>query len=221
MKILYRILGIVIMVVPLHLTFSASGVSGCGSTGDGSGGSGGSVSAGTGTGDAIQDTLTTLDTLLMVASTSLNVSSSAVLAVDQHVHCPSGAQASVTGDNTADGPFDVVIVMNNCEGVTGTTNHAGSSVTGADSREFTGGFTESVGGNGCILSLTDLDFSFSVPLDTIVAPTSETVTGALTATCTESGSEASVTCDFTGGIDAQSTSALTAACSCIGSGCGS
>lgn len=263
------------------------GTAGCGSTGDGSNQSE-DVSAGTGSGNAVQDTFTTLNSLLMVASTSLSVSSAVsslnnaskaatnqryetpgqaagnqnhqhqrcvegaqagkllpegrrqtareysrwnfgllrlsrlegatqAPMIDQHVHCDSGEQASVSGNNTTDGDFELNISMNDCEGVAGGASYSGTSTSNADSLTFSGEFTggestDSVGGNGCTLSLTNLGYTFSVPLDTIVAPISEMVFGSLSSTCTENASETLVACDFGTGVNAQSPAELAAAC---------
>ena len=224
-----KIIRLALLVLPLvlPLVFPSSGVFGCGSTG-GDDSSGGSDSIGTGSGVAITDTLTTLNSVLMVASTSLTVSAPFLILdgangktveVDQHVHCSDGNQASSTGTNNT-GLFDISIVMNGCEGVNGSSGFGGTSAVN-ENRDFTGDFTGSAGGNGCSVSLESLGYSFSTPVETITAPTSESVTGSISATCTETAGSALVSCDFSGVVDAQSSSALTAACTCTGDGCGS
>lgn len=218
------------LIVAFYGLGSWAGVSGCGTTGgDGAGAGGGGV--GTGTGDADADALKTLDAILVVASTSLNVSSFGTLNLDtagtkaqtvnQHVHCSNGSQAVVSGSNSAGGAgvFDILIDMSGCEGVSGSVGFRGTSITGAATRDFTGTFSSDAGGNGCSVSLGAVRYVFSVPLDVIKAPTSELLTGSLSATCTEPGGEASVACDFGGGVDPDNSSSLASSCSCTGAGC--
>lgn len=218
----------------LYLVFCLAGFSACGGGGGGDGGGDGEIDSETGSGDVAADVAATLDIISSVVSTSLNVSSSGLLVksstfflktagVDQHVHCSSGGPAAVTGtiDGTStEGTFDLAVDFNDCDGLDGDVDFEGTFATPDETADFEVTFTGSVGGNGCSLATDELEYSFSAETGVIAAPVLEMLAGSLTGTCTEPDGSATISCDFTDGIDPDDTDAIEAACSCSGDGCG-
>lgn len=203
-----------LLAIAIVLAFLAGGLS-CGSSGSSSGG--GSSSAGTG--DAIGDAITTFNTVAEVVSTSLGVAASGGgISGEQHVHCANGSQATVTG-SVGSGAFDTTVDFGGCDGVSGTTGVSGTYSDSGNDRAFVANFSGSATGNGCALTLGSLVYNFTVAIDVISAPTSEFVTGSITAACTEPDGNADVSCSFGSGVISNNTTLLRAACSCTGVGC--
>ncbi len=208
--------------------YALNGTWGCGLTG-GNTGDDGEVETGSGSGDLSQDILAPLDTAGTVVSTSLNVSSPSVAGLlltaksfEQHVHCASGGPATVTGDIDGDadrGTFDLTVSMDECEGVNGTISVSGTYNTSGELRDFETSLSGSIGGSGCLLTLDALAFIFTVETSKIAAPVAVTFDGTLNGVCTEPSGDASLTCDWSGGIDADNPSTLFGDCSCSGAAC--
>ena len=206
---------------------------GCGGSGGGGGGEGdGGVDVGSGSGVTLDDTLATFDTVAEVMATALNTNTPPALfflhgeglakkvSKEIHVHCDTGGPAVVTGDiigDDADGTFDLSVSFDDCSGVDGTAMFSGTYESGADGRDFAADISGSVGGNGCLLVLDDAGYLFTVDPDVIAAPTAETLTGTMEATCP--ATDSTVSCDFGSGVDALDLTALAATCVCTGGGC--
>lgn len=215
-----------LLLVPLLTMLGSLG--GCGGTSGG--GDGGDVEAGSGSGDVPDDAFQSLDAVRTVVATSLNVAAGLIVApselpasaVSQHVHCSNGSQASVTGSedtSVSPGSFNLAVEMNGCEGVLGSLTFTGTSTTTTEEITFEGGFSGTVGGLGCLMTLDDLSYTFSVDREMIAAPTSETVTGNLSGDCSEPAGTATISCDFGTGIDPEETASFSTSCSCTGDGC--
>lgn len=206
---------------------------GCsGGGGEGGEDGGDDVDVGTGSGNALDDTLATFDTVAEVLATALNTNTPPALSLPRkkrlikkvskeiHVHCATGGPAVVTGDisgDDANGTFDLAVTFNDCSGLDGEATFTGTYESGDDNRNFVADLSGSVGGNGCLLVLDDLGYLFTVDLDVIAAPTAETVTETLSTTCPETG--ATVSCDFSEGVNALDATSLASACTCAGGGC--
>lgn len=218
----------VVFFFVLSLALSGGGGWGCGG-GAGGGNGADEVNVGSGTGEAAQDALTTLDSVGDVVSTSLTVSTPTALtgslsglSVDQHVHCD-GAQAAVTGTIDGDatgGTFNLDVSFNNCFSLDGTVGFSGSYTSDGETLDFSVGFDGDVGGSGCLLELDSLVYSFTASQGVIAAPLSESLGGTLTGNCTEPNGTASLSCDWGEGIEIDNQAALIAACDCSGAGCG-
>lgn len=207
----------------------------CGSsTGSSSTSSSGTTPSGTGSGNAPNDVLSGLDTVRTVVSSALNVVAPtslvkstfpATATIDQHIHCTSG-KAATSGsidDVPTGGSFSISADFDyeNCDGLSGDLSYSGTYSLSDGKITFTGTVAEgSVSGNGCALDLAGLTYSFVIDAELIQAPESESVSGAISATCEESGAEsAEVNCDWTSSHDPENTSAALAECSCLGEGC--
>lgn len=216
--------------------YALSGAWGCGLTAGGDGGDNGEVETGSGSGDLSQDMLASLDTVGTVVSTSLNVGSPSAAslllerttglpppkALSQHVHCASGGPASVTGDIDGDadrGTFDLTVSLDGCEGANGAISVSGTYNTSGELRDFETSLSGSIGGSGCLLTMDALAFIFTVETSEIAAPVAVTFDGTLSGVCTEPSGDASLTCDWSGGIDADNPSTLFGNCSCSGASC--
>lgn len=214
--------GVPILLIAICISCGSSG-----STSSSSSSSDSTPSAGSGTGNALTDVFSTWDTIAEVVSTSLNVGTptdisfgAAVKSMSLHVHCTSGGPASVSGTDE-NGLFSVTADMADCSGTDGSLSYSGTYLDVGNNRTFATIFSGIVGGNGCLLTMTSAQYAFVVALDIVAAPTTETLTGSMTAACTETAGSATVSCDFGGGVTANNTSAFNAACSCSGAGCGS
>lgn len=198
-------------------------LSGCG----GGGGSPAEPDDGMGSGNAIQDLLDTFSSVRVVLRNPLVTAFAAPSTISQHVHCSESGQASVLGTisgESAEGTFSLSgdFSYASCDGLNSTGTFAGSFSVSGSERNFTGTFGGTVGGNGCSVSLGGASYAFplSSDPDTIAPPSSGTASGTLSATCAESAGSATVSCDWGAGVDVTNSTAMTAGCSCTGSGCG-
>ncbi|MBI4237246.1 MAG: hypothetical protein HY696_02360 [Deltaproteobacteria bacterium] len=171
---------------------------------------------GSGTGDVPADIFTTWDTIAEVVSTSLNVGTptditATAKSLSQHVHCTSGGPASVSGTDE-NGAFSLSAEMGNCAGTNGIMAISGTYADVGNNRTFTTTFSGAIGGNGCLLTMDQLTYTFVVDLTIIAAPTAETITGFLAASCTTTGGTTTVACDFSSGVPANNPTQFKAAC---------
>lgn len=180
---------------------------------------------GTGSGDAIQDVLDTFSSVRVTLRNPL-IMLIAPTSVSQHVHCSSGGQANMGGTisgTSSEGTFALTgdFDYQSCDGLNGDATYEGIFFTSDDQRNFTGVFDGQVGGYGCLTTLAGTTYSFplSSDIDIIEPPTSGTIEGTLTADCTESAGDASVTCTWASGTDVNNSAELSDGCTCSGSGC--